>query len=44
MNTFIEDKFTVNGVNKDGKYFKKGNWLKSQFLELMPFLKFMKYR
>lgn len=24
MNTYIEDKFTVNGINKDGKYFKKG--------------------
>jgi DNA-directed RNA polymerase I, II, and III subunit RPABC3 len=23
MNTIIEDKFTVNGVNKDGKFFKK---------------------
>ena len=24
MNNSIEDKFTVTGVNKDGKFFKKG--------------------
>ena len=27
MNTILEDKFTVNDINKDGKFFKKGIFL-----------------